>query len=245
MDRDRRSRRPARGPSPRPRPTGHAAARLADRSSLTASRSLLVRLPVAALQSAGMSLKTREQIAEADAPLWPADPATFDYNGHDVDVYDVPIDGTTRAGTRKRRAGTASDVRGSGEPGRRHDHLAGLVAHPRPAWMFAPALGELREVWDLIDFPRLLFNTIVLAMIGTIGRALLHARGLWLRRFRFPGGGAVHAPARDDLPAGRRDADPDLHDVREARLGRARGCRSWCRRSSRTPTTSSCSASTS
>ena len=48
------------------------------------------------------------------------------------------------------------------------------------------------KVWDLIDFPRLLFNTIALAIIGTIGTVLsctLVAYGF--ARFRFPGRGLL------------------------------------------------------
>ena len=42
------------------------------------------------------SLKNREQITQLGAPLYPADPVTFNYQGRDYDVYQVPIDGTVR-----------------------------------------------------------------------------------------------------------------------------------------------------
>ena len=76
-------------------------------------------------------------------------------------------------------------------------------------------------------------------MVGT--RALVHARGLRLRALPVPGPEpAVHAPDRDDLPAGRGDDHPDVHDVRRSSAGWGRGCRCWCPRSSPTPTTCSC-----
>jgi multiple sugar transport system permease protein len=43
-----------------------------------------------------VSLKTPSQISQADAPIWPADPRTFEYQGKEYDVYFVPIDGTVR-----------------------------------------------------------------------------------------------------------------------------------------------------
>ena len=64
----------------------------------------------------------------------------------------------------------------------------------------------------MIDFPRLLFNTIAIAVIGMIGTvALVHARRLRLRPVPVPRPDApVHAADRDDLPARRRDAHPDV-----------------------------------
>ena len=66
--------------------------------------------------------------------------------------------------------------------------MAGLVADARARLEFAPALENYAEVWNLIDYPRLLFNTVAIALIGTIGTLLsctLVAYGF--ARFRFPG----------------------------------------------------------
>jgi len=52
----------------------------------------------------------------------------------------------------------------------------------------AGGFGNFADVWEIIDYPRLLFNTIALAIIGTIGTLLscvLVAYGF--ARFRFPG----------------------------------------------------------
>ena len=63
------------------------------------------------------------------------------------------------------------------------------MAHARTGLDSSPRTGRTsREVWDLIDYPRLLFNTIVIAVISTIGTLLsctLVAYGF--ARFRFPG----------------------------------------------------------
>jgi multiple sugar transport system permease protein len=56
------------------------------------------------------------------------------------------------------------------------------------SWEFAPRLSNFADVWEIINYPRLLFNTIALAAIsgiGTIISCTLVAYGF--ARFRFPG----------------------------------------------------------
>src|ERR671914_2937071 len=48
------------------------------------------------LRTLTLSLKSAEQITTIGAPIWPADPGTFEWEGETYDVYLVPIDGTTR-----------------------------------------------------------------------------------------------------------------------------------------------------
>jgi multiple sugar transport system permease protein len=57
-----------------------------------------------------------------------------------------------------------------------------------PAYFVDPQWHNYSDVWDQIDYPRLLFNTIAIALIGTIGTIVsctLVAYGF--ARFRFPG----------------------------------------------------------
>ena len=162
--------------------------------------------------------------AETDTPaVLPAVPRTFDYKGETYDLYMVPIDGVDpRAGARQ----AGPDAEPVHRPGERRGaaRSRGTARGGRStrSWSFSPAWQNYVDVWNLIDFPRLLFNTIALAVIGMIGTVVsctLVAYGF--ARFRFPGRVApVHAADRDDLPALRGDAHPDVHDLREARLGR-------------------------
>ena len=48
------------------------------------------------LRSASMSLKTQQQVADVNSPIYPASPATMTYEGREYDVYQVPINGGTR-----------------------------------------------------------------------------------------------------------------------------------------------------
>src|SRR3954462_7931670 len=42
------------------------------------------------VRSFTLSLKSPEQVAQVDGPLYPASPASFTYNGRAYDVYHVP-----------------------------------------------------------------------------------------------------------------------------------------------------------
>jgi multiple sugar transport system permease protein len=141
------------------------------------------------LRTLTLSLKSADQITSINAPIWPADPGTFEHEGETYDVYLVPMpDGTTRE-------------LALFDPGRQEsgfldpaDPEAGVItwqgswrALEQP-WEFAPQWGNFGEVWTRINFPRLMFNTIALAVIGGIGTIVsctLVAYGF--ARFRFPG----------------------------------------------------------
>jgi multiple sugar transport system permease protein len=140
------------------------------------------------LRSVTLSLKSDEQVSRAGSPIWPADPATFEYKGREYDVYQVPIDGKIRelALVKKGREESQFVDPANAE--------AGLITWQGswrsldPAWKLSPTWSNYSDVWELIDYPRLLFNTIALALIGTIGTVVsctLVAYGF--ARFRFPG----------------------------------------------------------
>jgi multiple sugar transport system permease protein len=114
---------------------------------------------------------------------------TFSYQGENLPLLLVPLpDGTTR-------------TLALFEPGRKQstfiDPKAPSVAPItwqgswrtlEHVWQFAPHWENFGKVWDLIDYPRLLFNTAAIAVISTIGTLLsctLVAYGF--ARFRFPG----------------------------------------------------------
>ena len=72
------------------------------------------------------------------------------------------------------------------------DHLAGIVEDAAARTDFAPTFDNYISVWTLLNYPRLLFNTAAIAVIGLIGTVVsctLVAYGF--ARFRFPGRGAL------------------------------------------------------
>jgi multiple sugar transport system permease protein len=148
---------------------------------LAAFLSPMLRVVTTALKSSG-------QISEAHAPLWPADPATFEWDGEDYDVYQVPIDGAVRDLALVQKGRQESTFVDPANP------AAGQITWPgswralERSWELAPQWSNFGDVWEIIDFPRLIFNTVALAAIGTFGTLLscvFVAYGF--ARFRFPG----------------------------------------------------------
>ncbi|HET7704041.1 MAG TPA: carbohydrate ABC transporter permease [Candidatus Limnocylindrales bacterium] len=141
------------------------------------------------IRSISVSLKTPEQISQVNSPIWPADPVTFTYNGKPYDLYVVPIDGSTRelALVTKGRSESRFADPAAGPDGPLITWQGSWRTLER-VWTLSPTWSNFGEVWELIDYPRLLFNTVMIALIGTIGTIIsctLVAYGF--ARFRFPG----------------------------------------------------------
>jgi multiple sugar transport system permease protein len=136
---------------------------------------------------AATSLKDGAQVSDASAPLYPARPQVFIWEGHEYPVYRVP---------------TAEGVREWAlvDP-RREDSTFVDPAAPtttiewqgrwrtlEQAWQPDLRLDNFATVWNVVSFGRLLFNTLAIALIGTAG-TLLSCIGVayGFSRFRFRG----------------------------------------------------------
>ena len=167
---------------------------LARRAILTLAMSGVVIAFLSPLgYSALMSLKTEEQIAQDNAPLLPSDPRKFEWQGETYDVYYVPMpDGSTRELALVRKGRLQSDFVDPAAPDAGTITWEGSWRRLAQPWQLAPHWENYAQVWTTLDFPRLLMNTIALALIGTIGTVLsctLVAYGF--ARFRFPGRGLL------------------------------------------------------
>ncbi len=135
------------------------------------------------------SLQTMDQLVEPGAPLWPAEPATFEYEGKTLDIYMVPMED-----------GSSQEL-AMLKPGRRQSTFvdpANPTAEPivwkgnwrqleRP-WAFSPTWSNYTDAWNTIDLGRLFINTLLIAAIGIVGTVIscsLVAYGF--SRFRFRG----------------------------------------------------------
>ncbi len=144
------------------------------------------------LRSASLALKSPEQITQPGSPIYPASPATYSYQGRNYDVYKVPVDGGVRELALVRKGRTESEFVDPAHPEAGRITWKGAWRTLEPAWQFSPTWSNFTEVWDLIDYPRLLFNTIAIALLSTIGTLIsctLVAYGF--ARFRFPGRGLL------------------------------------------------------
>jgi multiple sugar transport system permease protein len=137
---------------------------------------------------ASTAFKDKSQLTIPGAPPYPAKAEVFTWQGEEYPVFDVPTPDGVRAWALV-------------EPGREQ---SGFVdpAHPelglivwdgrwrslQQHWAFALDFDNFEIAWKAIEFPRLLFNTLVIAVVGTIGAVLSSICVAYgFSRFRFPG----------------------------------------------------------
>ncbi|MEO8354296.1 MAG: carbohydrate ABC transporter permease [Chloroflexota bacterium] len=143
------------------------------------------------------SLKTQGQIAQLGAPIWPAKPTSIEYNGKTVELYNVPMstcaggdpnDASTKELAITKKGRQESTFTDPNDPTRGEFNCkVSWRALERP-WVWSPTWENYSEVWNTIDFPRLMWNTTFYAIMTEIGVLIsctLVAFGF--SRFRFPG----------------------------------------------------------
>lgn len=133
------------------------------------------------------SLKSQAQVSDARAPLFPADPMRFAYEGREYDVLSL----TTEEGTRRvalitpsRSVNILLDI----------DNVEAGTFEWTGNWRALPLISvpafhfeNYPNAWNTINFVRLLGNTLMYAtvtMIGTLIASSMVAYGF--ARFRFP-----------------------------------------------------------
>ncbi|HWQ04103.1 MAG TPA: carbohydrate ABC transporter permease [Longilinea sp.] len=134
------------------------------------------------------SLKSPQQMSAMDSPIWPAKQATYSYQGQDMEIFNVPMpDGTTKALAMLKPGRTSSVFVDPANPDAGEIVWDGSWRTLKRPWMWAPRWQNFIEVWQAIDFPRLLGNTLFLAItteIGMLVSCTMVAYGF--ARFRFP-----------------------------------------------------------
>ncbi|MBW7882531.1 MAG: carbohydrate ABC transporter permease [Caldilineaceae bacterium] len=117
------------------------------------------------------SLKTDIQVTTPGAPWYPASPETYFYEGKEYNVYEVPVPG--EAGTQAWALVTKG--RESSKFIDPQNPEAGLIEWEgrwrtlKQAWAGNPVWPNYLEAWNAINFPLLLRNTVLYAVLSTIG----------------------------------------------------------------------------
>ena len=134
------------------------------------------------------SLKTDSQFSEIGAPWWPASGQKLEYEGKEYELYYVTIDGDTRPYALYKKGRAASELIDPRNVAAGPFVWEGIwrqlerVYEPDPQW------SNFEEAWSTINFPNLLKNTAVYAVVTTFGAVLsasLVAYGF--ARFKIPG----------------------------------------------------------
>ncbi len=144
------------------------------------------------VRSLTVSFKSPEQVQQVNAPIYPADPQSFEYGGKEYDVLQVPIDGGLKNLALVKKGRNESQFVDPSNPDAGLITWQGSWRSLENAWTLAPHPENYADLWEQLDYPRILFNTIVIALISTIGTVLsctLVAYGF--ARFRIPGRGKL------------------------------------------------------
>jgi len=129
---------------------------------------------------------------ESDAPWWPGVPETFVYQGQEVNIYRVPIDGTIRDLALVKKGRTQSTFVDPSDPLLTPIQWQGQWRQLQRNWQFSIRWSNFREAWNLIKFPLLFRNTMLIALISTIGTLLSSVVVAYgFARFRIPGKGVL------------------------------------------------------
>lgn len=135
------------------------------------------------------SLKTQDQISIVGAPIWPAAPPKFEYNGQQLEIFKVPQpDGTIEEWAMLKKGQKESVFVDPENPAAGEIVWQGSWRNLERPWKFSPTWSNYTEVWDSVNFGRLLWNTTFYAIMTEIGVLIsctLVAYGF--SRFRFPG----------------------------------------------------------
>jgi multiple sugar transport system permease protein len=140
------------------------------------------------------AFKNKEQIVtSARGSILPVSPVKFTYNEQDFDVYQVPMpDGTVRTLALIRSGRNDSSFVDPADPEAGEIFWEGRWRTLQQEMTLDPKFGNFQEVWNGINFPILLRNTGVIALLGTIGTlisCILVAYGF--ARFPIPGKGIL------------------------------------------------------
>lgn len=162
------------------------------------------------------SIKTQNQFMILGSPFYPAVYATFTYNGTDtneysfeydksgrtavlkvnmadyvgevMDVYKVPLETGTKNLALVKGLNAVSVFIDPAKPDDPPFLWVGYYKSLDRPWKFAPSWSNYVSVWNDINYPRILWNTVFYAATTTVGilfSSILVAFGF--SRFRFPG----------------------------------------------------------
>lgn len=133
------------------------------------------------------SLKTQEQITIVGAPIYPAAPSFFEYEGEELEVFTVPLPDGSEENLAMLKKGRQESVFINPRTLEEITWQGSWRALDRP-WQVSPTWENYVEVWEAIEFPKLLWNTTFYAIMSEIGVLIsctLVAYGF--SRFSFPG----------------------------------------------------------
>ena len=136
----------------------------------------------------GTAFKQDSQVTTQNAPLYPAVASTYNYQGKDYPLYDVPTaEGIKRLALVKPFR-EDSDMVDPAHPENGIFNVKGRWRVWTPIYTFSLTWENFTAAWEQVNFPRLFRNSFIIAILSTVGTlisCILVAYGF--ARFNFPG----------------------------------------------------------
>jgi multiple sugar transport system permease protein len=135
-----------------------------------------------------MSFKSVDQITSSNSVVLPRSPATFKSQGKDLELYEVPIDGKTRLLAARDKTRASTTFVDPADPSAAPIVWQGNWRTLKPVMKIDPHPENYATAWDMISFPSLLKNTLLYALLNTLGILLSSSFVAYgFARFKFPG----------------------------------------------------------
>jgi multiple sugar transport system permease protein len=135
------------------------------------------------------ALKDRPMITEANAPVLPSRPATTIYEGEEYPIFLVPDEnGETHEWAIIKKGREESTFIDPQNPDAGPIQWTGKWRTLENSWVLSPVWENFTYAWTQLNMPRLLGNTILIAVVGLVGTVLsCTAVAYGFTRFRIPG----------------------------------------------------------
>ena len=134
------------------------------------------------------AFKDDGQASAQRAPLWPARIVTYNYQGQDLPLYNVPTADGMKQYALVKGFREDSNFVDPAHPEKGPFDWTGRYKTLDPVYTFAPTLLNFQMAWDQVNFGLLFRNTLIIAILSTIGTmasSVLVAYGF--ARFPIPG----------------------------------------------------------
>jgi multiple sugar transport system permease protein len=134
------------------------------------------------------AFKHDSQLSLQNAPWYPAEATTYNYQGKDLPLYNVPTSDGIKQFALVHGYREDSDFVDPAHPENGVFNWKGRYRVLNPVYHFAPTLDNFATAWDQVEFGLLFRNTFLIAIISTIGTlisCILVAYGF--ARFHVPG----------------------------------------------------------
>ncbi len=137
-----------------------------------------------------IALKDKEQqVASSTGSILPLEVVTFEYEGEEYDIYNVPLgDGTIPELALVQPGRRSSQFVDINNPDSELIEWEGNWRGLEPVTILNPQWGNFEEAWTGIDFPRVFGNTLYIAIVGMVGTIISSLLvGYAFARFPIPG----------------------------------------------------------